>query len=181
VTRLVLCRHVAPGEDAAELAQRVTAYEPAALYTSPLERALRTSHILVHSLGRDAQPGLRVEPVVDDRLREIDFGDVEGLGFDELPPGLQRGLLREPTRVRFPGGETYAELQDRVGEALDEIARRHDGQTVVVVSHTGSIRAALARWLLTPDEAIFRLDQRYGAVNVVDLIEGTPVVRLVNG
>jgi broad specificity phosphatase PhoE len=121
-----------------------------------------------------------LQPVIVADLREIDFGDVEGLGFDELPPDLQRGLLDNPTQVRFPGGETYAELRDRVVAAFAGIAVRHEGETVVAVSHAGAIRAALAAWLLIPDEAVFRLDQRYAAVNVIEWHDGTPLIRVMN-
>ena len=47
--------------------------------------------------------------------------------------------------------------------------------------NAGAIRALLAAWLHIADDAIFRIDQRYGSVNVVDWIDGVPLVRLVNG
>jgi len=172
--RLVLCRHAVAGDApaAADLADALRALPVAAGYSSPLERARTTAAPIgaAHALS----------PVIVDDLREIDFGEVEGLGFDDLPPDLQRGLLDHPTRVRFPGGETYAELQARVVAALAEITARHDGQTVVAVSHAGAIRAALAAWLLMPDEAAFRLDQRYAAVNVIEWHDGTPLIRVLN-
>jgi broad specificity phosphatase PhoE len=173
MTTLVLCRHAAVGADPADVAAAAAPYGPAALYTSPLERAVRTAAAIGERCG--------LEAVVDDRLREIDFGEVEGLAFDELPRELRRGLVHEPTTVRFPGGETYAELRVRVVAALDEIVARQGARSVVVVSHAGAIRAALATYLQMPDAAVFRLGQRHGAVNVVDVIAETPVVRLLNG
>jgi alpha-ribazole phosphatase len=164
---LVLCRHVAPDGDARALARRVVSYEVEAVYASPLPRAVRTAEAI----------GLPVQ--VDERLREIDFGDVEGLRFDELPPTLQDELLASPTSVRFPGGETYGELRARVVEALAEITARHE--RVAVVSHAGAIRASLATYLLMDESALWRLDQRLGALNVVELVEGVPLVRLLNG
>jgi broad specificity phosphatase PhoE len=50
----------------------------------------------------------------------------------------------------------------------------------VVVSHAGAIRAALATWLSMADGAVFRLDQRYASINIVDWTDGTPFVRVVN-
>jgi broad specificity phosphatase PhoE len=47
--------------------------------------------------------------------------------------------------------------------------------------HKGSIRAALGAWLGIAGEAIFRIDQRTASVNIVDWLDGVPVVRLVNG
>jgi broad specificity phosphatase PhoE len=169
VTRLVLCRHPHAGDGAEQLAAAVLAYEPSVVYSSDLDRA----HVAAKAIAPDA--------IADPRLREIDRGEAEGLAFDELPAVLQRGLLDEPTRVRFPGGETYAELRARVVAALDEIAARHAGETVAVVTHAGALRAALAAWLGLPDEAVFRIDQDYGALNVVDLVDGVPFIRLVNG
>ena len=76
----------------------------------------------------------------------------------------------------FPGGEPFGEFRLRVLGALATI----DGPAVVV-SHAGVIRTALAHWLAIPDEALFRIDVGYGGVSVVDRLNGTPVVRVVNG
>jgi broad specificity phosphatase PhoE len=172
--RLVLCRH-APAADAAAagvLADTLRELPVAAVYSSPLDRARATADQIAGTH--------QLTPIIVDGLREIDFGEVEGLGFDDLPPDLQRGLLEEPARVRFPGGETYGDLQERVVSALSGVVARHEGETVVAVSHAGAIRAALAAWLLMPDEAAFRLDQRNAAVNVIEWHDGTPLIRVLN-
>ncbi len=155
MTRFHLYRHPEPGG--------TLAVEGDVVYTSNLARARV------------------VEGIVDPRLREIDRGEAEGIAFDDLPPDLQRGLLEEPTRVRFPGGETFGELQARMLAALDEIAARHPDATVAVVTHAGAIRAALAAWLLLPDDAVFRIELDFGGLTIVELADGVPLVRLVNG
>jgi len=119
---------------------------------------------------------------VDDRLREIDFGSFEGRSYEEIErtePELFRAWMETPTEVRFPGGESYADVRERAVAAYDEIRARHE--CAVVVSHGGVIRAGLAAWLGMPDEAIFRLGQRYCGLSIVDWVDETPVVRLVNG
>jgi alpha-ribazole phosphatase len=175
MTRLLLCRHAEAGNrgQARTLAAELAHVPLEAVYTSPLGRALETARAIAaaHGLG----------PVEVDALREIDFGGVDGLGFDDFPVELQAGLLREPLTVRFPGGETYEELRERVCRAIDDIVVSHPDAVVAVVTHAGSIRAALATWLGIADEAIFRIDQSHAAVNVVDWIEGAPLVRLMNG
>lgn len=175
MTRLVLCRHAEPArpEQARELAEALVSVPVAAVYTSTLERALQTARTVAHVHG--------LVPIERDALREIDFGAADGLSFDEFPTELQDRLLREPATARFPGGETYHELRERVCRALDEIVADHPEAAVAVVSHAGAIRAALAGWLGIADEAIFRIDQRFAAVNVVDWIDGVPLIRLVNG
>jgi broad specificity phosphatase PhoE len=171
VTTLVLCRHAAEGNDAhaRALAERLSEFAFASVYTSPLPRALATARAVAE------------HPVELEALTEIDFGEVDGLTFDDLPAELREGLLREPTTVRFPGGESYADLQQRVCVALDRIVGAHPGETVAVISHAGAIRAALGEWLQMRGDAVFRIDQRLGAVNIVDWNDGVPLVRLVNG
>jgi broad specificity phosphatase PhoE len=175
MTVVVLCRHVEEGNtaQAERLADALAPLDAGAIYTSTLPRAARTAAAVA------ARHGL--EPAELDALREIERGEVEGLEFDDYPHDLQRALLERPGSVRFPGGESYVELQARVCEALDELAAAHPDETIVVIAHSGSIRAALARWLELPPDASFRLDQRYGSVNVVELTKGHPYVRLVNG
>jgi broad specificity phosphatase PhoE len=173
--RLVLCRHAAAGDTdgAARLAAVLAKLDVAAVYTSPLGRAVETARAVAAPHG--------LSPAVQEDLREIELGDVEGLQFEDFPSELQEALLDAPATVHFPGGESYQELQVRVVAALDELVVQHGGQTVVVVSHAGAIRAALATWLSVAPEASFRIDQSFGSVNIVDWFDGTPFVRLVNG
>ena len=175
MTRLVLCRHTREGdaEEAAVLAAALADTELTAIYTSPHARARDTAVAVAAGHGLD--------PVVVDDLREIDRGDVEGAAFDDYPEELQRALLVAPLRTRFPAGETYDELRTRVVAALDGIVASHDDGTIAVVSHAGPIRAAFAAWLHIEGTAFFRIDQRLGAMNVVDWVDGVPLVRLVNG
>ena len=173
--RILLCRHAAAGDggQVAQLAERLAGLDVAAVYTSPLERAAATAEAVA------ARHGL--PPLVLDDLREIELGDVEGLQFDEYPPELQAALLNAPGSVQFPGGESYEQLRRRVVGALEHIASQHGDGTAVAVSHAGAIRAALATWLSVPPDASFRLDQSFASVNVVDVVDGMPLVRLVNG
>jgi len=175
VTRLVLCRHAAAGNtvEAQDLAVALAGIPFSAVYTSPLARARETAEAVA------AVHGLVPIEVAD--LREIEFGDVEGLEFDRYPAQLQAELLSEPLSVRFPGGETYGKLRARVCRALDDVVERHAGESVLVVTHAGSIRAALAAWLGIAGEAIFRIDQRTASVTIVDWVDDVPLVRLVNG
>lgn len=187
MSRLVLVRHAEP-EDAArgrcygslDVGLSPAGYESAkalvgriadrdAVYSSPRLRAVETARQLA------------ADPILHDGLREIDFGELEGRLYDEIAvsePELYRAWMEAPTTVRFPGGESYADLRARVVAALDEIRSAHDA--AVVVTHGGVIRAALATWLELPDAAIFRIDQAYCGVTVVEWLDGVPIVRLVN-
>lgn len=146
-----------------------------AVYSSPLSRSLGTAAAIAAVQGLDV--------LAEERLREIDFGELEGLTYDEVRaqrPELYRVWMETPTRVRFPGGEAFTDLRRRVLAADAEIRSRHDGEAVAIVAHGGVVRVVLADALGLADEAIFRLGQSHGGVSVVDWLEEAPVVRLVN-
>jgi broad specificity phosphatase PhoE len=191
MTRLLLIRHAEPAEDArgrcygsldvalspagAAHARRLagaldtTAF--AAVYASPRRRAVETAR----PLG---------EPQILDRLRELDFGELEGRTYDEIAasePELYARWMETPTEVRFPGGESFADLQARALAAVRELRERHPDGTVAAVTHGGVVRAVLADALAMPAEAIFRLDVGYCRVSIVEWLGDAPLVRLVNG
>jgi alpha-ribazole phosphatase len=142
----------------------------AAVYTSPLSRALESARIIATA---QCCP---VEVVAD--LREIDFGEFEGLPYDEIAiryPDLYRQWMDTPTEVRFPNGETFAEMRVRVSRAFEAIQRERAGQTVAIVSHGGVNRILMARALQMPNHTIFQLAQDYAATNLLVFADGLPV------
>jgi broad specificity phosphatase PhoE len=99
------------------------------VYTSPLGRAHETARIIADRLG--------LAGVTDiDALVERDYGEAEGMGFDEIEALYPEG-------VRAPGQETREEVAARVVPALLELAERHPGERLVIVSHGGAIRSVL--------------------------------------
>ena len=123
---------------AAELAATL-AHEPiAAVYASPLRRALETAETVAAAHG--------LAPIVVDALREVDVGSWQGLTRAEVetrfPEQFRRWLDHGPG---WEDGETHEQMGARVVASLRELARRHPHERVVVVTHGGPIRAALAR------------------------------------
>jgi broad specificity phosphatase PhoE len=195
-TRLVLLRHPEPEASAAgrcygsldvalspageahavRLAAALAATGAAGVYTSPRIRARRAAETIAGGLGLAA--------VAEPGFAELDFGELEGRSYDDIRrerPELYARWMAAPTTVRFPGGEGYEDLRRRAVAAAAAVRARHAGGTAVVVTHGGVVRALLADALAMPSAAIFALDQRYGAVNVVDWFDGRPLVRLANG
>jgi alpha-ribazole phosphatase/probable phosphoglycerate mutase len=195
-TRLLLVRHAEPQAQARgrcygtldiglsdeghrqadRLARSLAQVGLTAVYTSPRRRSLQTAGALgrVHGLV----------PIVDERLSEIDFGDFEGRTYEEIErehPSLFRRWMETPTEVEFPNGESYERFKARALLALASILEHHRRDTVAVVSHGGIARAILADCLSIPNAGIFRIDQSYGAISIVDWIDGVPIVRLLNG
>ena len=121
-----------------ELARSLAVEPPAAVYASDLRRARRTAEVVAERLG--------LPVATDARLREIDVGEWSGLHVHEVAERFPAGYTRwrELTGHGWERGETYDELGARVLAALSEIAARHPGETVLVVTHGGPIRAVAA-------------------------------------
>ena len=146
-----------------------------AIYSSPKRRALESASVLA---------GHRASVTVDHRLREMDFGDFEGLTYEDIAerfPEKYHEWMNRPTEVTFPAGENFTAMADRVRDAVDHIRGAHRGETIVIVSHGGVNRIALAAALELDPSRIFRLDQAYACVNVIDYLSDEPLVRLING
>jgi probable phosphoglycerate mutase len=122
---------------AASLGQRLAAEAVTAIYSSELARAWLTAVPFAARLGLDIIP--------DSRLRERSFGVFEGLTADEIaarhPEGFRLWRMRDPAWA-MDEGESGQQLIDRVLSALHDIASRHRGETVAVVTHGGVLDVA---------------------------------------
>jgi broad specificity phosphatase PhoE len=122
---------------AAALAAELSGVELAALYSSPLRRALETAEIIGAPHG--------VEPVAVETLREIDVGSWQGLTRTEIEARFPEQFARWLDYGQgWEDGERYDELGRRVVATLLELAAAHDGQRILAVTHGGPIRAAFA-------------------------------------
>ena len=126
--------------EVARLGQRLKTGRPAAVVSSPLERARETADAVA------AACGLAVD--LDEDLNELDFGAWTGRRFDDLegdPHWDRWNRLRQHSRP--PSGETMLEGQVRAVRCLHRLREAHPDATVVAVSHADIIKAALA-WAL---------------------------------
>jgi broad specificity phosphatase PhoE len=126
---------------AAGVAAALSGETIAAIYSSNLKRAFQTAAIIgqTHNLA----------VVVEERLRELDHGELEGLTFAEVHstmPDFFREWRERPGEVLIPGGERLTEVDARVWEGMSRIGRRHrPDETAVIVSHHFPIAAVLCR------------------------------------
>ncbi len=129
------------------VAERIAALQTderkvAAVYASPLERTRETAAPIATALG------LRVRTAKG--LLEADFGDWTGQELKRLSKLPEwRTVQRNPSGFRFPGGESFTEMQVRICSELDRLRREHEGGVVVAVSHADPIKAAVAHALGT--------------------------------
>ncbi len=112
-----------------------------AVYSSDLARAISTAEEIAR------HHGLTVE--IDSDLREMDQGDFEGLLFTEIREryaDIMREWRDSPETIRIPSGESLTEVQERALRVFERLCGRHDGETVVAVSHNLTIATLLCKF-----------------------------------
>jgi probable phosphoglycerate mutase len=132
-----------------------------AVVSSPLRRAAATAAIAAGELGLTA--------VIDDDLRETDFGEWEGFTLAEIQqrwPAAEAAWRGDPEQAP-PGGESFAATSHRVNLACDRLLRDHGGQTVLVVSHITPIKMLLCRALGAPLGTLYRLYLGSACINEI--------------
>jgi probable phosphoglycerate mutase len=144
-----------------------------AVYASPLERAQETAAPIARVRG------LRVRR--DKGLLEADFGEWTGQELKALAKLPEWGAVqRYPSGFRFPGGESFAEMQARIVGALERLRDAHPGGVVVAVSHADPIKAAVAHALGTHLDLFQRIVISTCSVTAIAYAPGGPVVLTVN-
>ncbi|MFM8711845.1 MAG: MSMEG_4193 family putative phosphomutase [Actinomycetota bacterium] len=145
----------------------------AAIYSSPLERARETAA----PIARATRKAVRVER----GLIECDFGAWTGQSLRRLMKKPEWSTVqRAPSMFRFPQGESFVEMQNRMVGALDRIRRRHSGKTVVCVSHADTIKAAVAHATGTPLDLFQRIVISTCSVTAILYTDSAPIVLTVN-
>jgi alpha-ribazole phosphatase/probable phosphoglycerate mutase len=147
-----------------------------AVYCSPLIRATLSAEIIAEPHG--------LKPIVIHDLRERSFGIWEGMSFNEIKekyPEEFEAWAGNPLKYSPMGGESTLDVRDRVITALDNILTNHNEETIAIVAHGGVNRIILCHVMGIPLENIFRIEQDFGAVNIIEFHDKYPVVKLLNG
>jgi len=90
------------------------------------------------------------------------------------------GVQRHPSGFRFPGGESFPEMQARIVGTVAKLTERHPGETIVAVSHADPIKAAVADAVGTPLDLFQRIVISPCSVTVIRLQPAGPTVLAVN-
>ncbi len=181
--------------------RRVAVSSLSAVYSSPLSRALKSAEIIAEPHG--------LKPSVIPDLRERSFGVWEGMTFTEIKeeyPEEFESWATNPLKYSPIGGESTIEVAERVINALNMILENHknnfpsapiskppprppllkggwgdsSGKNIAVVAHGGVNRIILCYIMRIPLENIFRIEQDFAAVNIIEFWDKYPVVKLIN-
>ena len=160
---------------AAAAAKRLAPAGIDAIVASPLRRTVQTAEAVAEVIG--------LPVVTEDGFRETDFGAWEGLTFAEVRerwPSEMTAWLADP-EVAPPGGESFAEVSERVTAALHRVLAGRSGQRILIVSHVTPIKTLVAAALLAPPPALFRMHLDVAALCEIDwYADGPAVLRSYN-
>jgi len=157
------------------IAGRIAEWQISAIYSSPLRRALTTARILARRFDLEVKslPG-----IVD-----IDYGEWQGLSPEEAEArdsALYAKWLESPDTVKFPGGESLAEVMERAASAVDDLIVQHPKETIVLVSHKVVCQILILNLIGLDSSHFWQVAQDVGAVNVFEVRGGIPSAVLLN-
>ena len=155
------------------LAERLAPVPLAAMYSSPLERCVETAEAIANGRSMTVSP--------DRELTEVGYGRWTGRPLSALArTSLWKKVQQAPSSVRFPEGETLAEVQQRSVAAVDAIGSRHARKVVGVCTHADVIRLLLAHYAGVHIDLFQRLIVSPASLSAVLLGERIPRIIRVN-
>lgn len=146
-----------------------------AIYSSDLLRACQTAECIAqyHALPIIAKQG----------FREINFGVWEGLTYQEIMevwPAILTTMYSQPGETCPPQGESFNRVRQRVIRSLQHCITKHQDETIVIVSHGGTMRMILCAALGLDLDKMWLIRQDSTAINIIEYFESKVVVSLVN-
>jgi probable phosphoglycerate mutase len=161
-------------EQAEAAAERIAGLKKVtAVYASPLERTRETAAPIAKRLG------LRVRS--ERGLLECDFGDWTGAELKKLYKLPEwRTVQSYPSGFRFPAGESFAEMQSRIGGAITKLVAAHPGETIVAVSHADPIKSAVSSALGSNLDLFQRIVISPCSISAIHYTIAGPAVLTVN-
>ena len=145
------------------------------IYSSNLRRASATAEIIASSH--------RLDIITCAELREIDFGELEGLTFNEIshlyPQVTELWLQRSP-RLKYPGGEGVDEFNSRVSQFVGRLDKHTPQETILIVAHSGSLRSLMCHLLSIGPERWWQFHLSLASLSILETYPAGAILNLLN-
>lgn len=156
-------------------ADRLAQWGVAAIYSSPLKRAMATAEAIAERLG------LAVQTL--DGINDMHFGVWQGLSVAEARkdyPELFELWRRSPEQLRIPEGETLDDVQKRAVATINDLVAKHEDETVALVTHRVVCKVLLCHALGLDNSHFWQIAQEATAINLFEIRGGRITVSLIN-
>ena len=150
-------------KQAESLARALGFYKIKAIYSSPLSRAKETAEAVAKKQ--------RLKVKVSKLLLDISYGQWQGLSHEEVRkkwPEIYQLWHQAPHQVKFPGGESLAEVRQRVEKFLGKAVLEHQSETIAAVSHRVAIKVLLCAALKIDNSYFWQLSQNTASFSVLE-------------
>lgn len=157
------------------VAERFSKKKIKAVYSSDMLRAVQTAEIITEPHG------LNVKQV--EGLREIDFGNWEGLTYyeiEEMDGDHLTAWIEDPININIPKGETWEHFESRVLKSLSSIIEEEKDGEVIIVSHGGPIKLLVGHYYGRDPEFFSSFWPSPGTVSVVEIMGGKAQILVLN-
>jgi probable phosphoglycerate mutase len=158
---------------AKNLAERLSGFPVAAIYSSPLERAVETATPIAGTFDLPC--------VISADFNEIDFGKWTDMEIDDLvsdPVFRSFNLFRSSTKI--PDGESMAEAQMRIVSGIEKIRSQHIDKTVAIISHADLIKSAIAFYAGIHLDMMERIVISPASVSIIEIYDETARLVVMN-
>jgi alpha-ribazole phosphatase len=159
-------------DDIKEVVLKINATPSKIIYTSPLSRCVKLAEVIKEQLS--------AKLVKDERIMELHYGEWEQRHLSSLPQDQLVYWKSNFVDQSCPGGETFRQLYNRCLAFINDLKKTSD-KDIIVVTHSGVIRALLSHYMKIPLEHIFSFDIAFGSISQILLKEdGKNIVKYVN-
>jgi len=166
---------------AEQLRDRLTTEKINAVYSSDLRRSSLTAETIASRH--------KLEVLICPELREIDFGQLEGLTFDQISqlyPEVTRLWMERSPKLKYPGGESIYQFNNRVGDFMRRLEKHAEQETILIVAHSGVLRTLACqllgielrhRWQIRLDLASLTVIETYPQGAILSLLNDVSHLR----
>jgi probable phosphoglycerate mutase len=149
-------------EQAQQIGNFLKSFNVSKIYCSPIERAEHTAKIVADSIG--------LKCTVDERLTEIEMGSFSGMHYDEMFKKHGNVFLKfykgHPV-VEENGIETFASVKNRVLDMVSHCSQKHDGETILLVTHMDPIKSMISTVLQPKPESLYEMIIRNASLTIL--------------
>jgi len=146
-----------------------------AIYSSELRRASATAEIIASSH--------RLDVITCAELREMNFGKLEGLTFNEISrlyPEVSELWLQRSPKLKYPGGESIDEFNSRVNQFVDQLKTHAPQETILIVAHSGSLRSLMCHLLGIGSERRWQFRLDLASLTILETYPQGAILSLLN-
>lgn len=132
---------------------------------------------------KDIAKSKNLNIVESDKLKEINFGDFEGMNFEYIKnsfPEEFEKIIQNEFEYKYPNGESLVDSYNRVCKELNYILESNKEKTILICAHAGTIRNIISYLIGNTHEYHWNFKIDNASISIIDIVDGFPVIQTLN-